>query len=297
MPKSTEVLEIRMQAANEELAHLRKELKVVATLKGPGGRCKQEKERWRARQDQERIGQLEREIGATRQVATDSEGHLSVAQEELLAFSERLANLYIMSPSRENAQPFTAPPLLADPSACTGGRVKCWTWAAEEAEKRPLAAEVVQGLPTLDFRDPTNVRNLVAVIRCQIKHTRWRWTYAGSATCCPIQQQEKALIQTYQREQIATLRTVLKANKQTAELALTNLKTKYETEKCIVAETMMKLRNELKALKEDAATFSSLRVMFASRYDGITCGQIVLCTRWLKEVSKVIILATHISCL
>lgn len=53
---------------------------------------------------------------------------------------------------------------------------------------------------------------------------------------------------------------------QTAELALSNLKTKYETEKTVVSETMLKLRNELKALKEDAATFSSLRVMFASRY-------------------------------
>lgn len=53
---------------------------------------------------------------------------------------------------------------------------------------------------------------------------------------------------------------------QTAELALSNLKTKYETEKSMVSETMVKLRNELKALKEDAATFSSLRVMFASRY-------------------------------
>jgi protein bicaudal D len=52
---------------------------------------------------------------------------------------------------------------------------------------------------------------------------------------------------------------------QTAELALSNLKTKYETEKGMVSETMVKLRNELKALKEDAATFSSLRVMFASR--------------------------------
>lgn len=52
---------------------------------------------------------------------------------------------------------------------------------------------------------------------------------------------------------------------QTAELALSNLKAKYETEKSMVTETMMKLRNELKALKEDAATFSSLRVMFASR--------------------------------
>lgn len=53
---------------------------------------------------------------------------------------------------------------------------------------------------------------------------------------------------------------------QTAEVALANLKSKYENEKTIVTETMMKLRNELKALKEDAATFSSLRAMFATRY-------------------------------
>lgn len=51
---------------------------------------------------------------------------------------------------------------------------------------------------------------------------------------------------------------------------MNNLKTKYEAEKSMVSETMLKLRNELKALKEDAATFSSLRVMFASRYDEIT---------------------------
>uniref|UniRef100_A0A2L2YAG2 Protein bicaudal D n=1 Tax=Parasteatoda tepidariorum TaxID=114398 RepID=A0A2L2YAG2_PARTP len=67
------------------------------------------------------------------------------------------------------------------------------------------------------------------------------------------------------REQIATLRTVLKANKQTAEVALANLKSKYENEKAIVSETMMKLRNDLKNLKEDAATFASLRAMFAAR--------------------------------
>lgn len=52
---------------------------------------------------------------------------------------------------------------------------------------------------------------------------------------------------------------------QTAEVALANLKSKYENEKTMVVETMMKLRNELKALKEDAATFSSLRAMFATR--------------------------------
>ncbi|KAF4522826.1 hypothetical protein B566_EDAN008088 [Ephemera danica] len=74
----------------------------------------------------------------------------------------------------------------------------------------------------------------------------------------------KALLST-KREQIATLRTVLKSNKNTAEVALTNLKSKYETEKAIVNETMTKLRNELRLLKEDAATFSSLRAMFAAR--------------------------------
>lgn len=74
----------------------------------------------------------------------------------------------------------------------------------------------------------------------------------------------KSLIAT-KREQIATLRTVLKANKQTAEVALANLKSKYETEKAVVSETMAKLRNELKALKEDAATFASLRSMYSAR--------------------------------
>ena len=52
---------------------------------------------------------------------------------------------------------------------------------------------------------------------------------------------------------------------QTAEGALANLKSKYENEKSMVTETMMKLRNGLKALKEDAATFSSLRAMFVTR--------------------------------
>lgn len=55
----------------------------------------------------------------------------------------------------------------------------------------------------------------------------------------------KSLLAT-KREQIASLRTVLKTNKQTAEVALGNLKSKYETEKAVVTETMAKLRNELK---------------------------------------------------
>ncbi|XP_022234975.1 protein bicaudal D homolog 2-like [Limulus polyphemus] len=67
------------------------------------------------------------------------------------------------------------------------------------------------------------------------------------------------------REQIATLRTLLKANEHTAEVALADLKSKYEKEKAVAGETMFKLRNELKALKEGAAMFTSLKATFTAR--------------------------------
>ncbi|XP_065129472.1 protein bicaudal D homolog 1-like isoform X1 [Paramisgurnus dabryanus] len=134
-------------------------------------------------------------------------------------------------------------------------------------------------------REPTNIYHLNAIIRDQIQHlqkavdrslqlSRQR---AAASELAPLMDKDKeacmeeilklkALLNA-KREQVATLRLVLKANKQTAEIALANLKSKYENEKTMVTETMMKLRNELKALKEDAATFSSLRAMFATRCD------------------------------
>ncbi|KAG7332154.1 hypothetical protein KOW79_003988 [Hemibagrus wyckioides] len=318
--KSAEVLEKRMRAANAELMQLRDELKEA------GERCRsleerhlQEKERWRAeaqeladkirqciaasRHDQERIGQLEIEIGATRRVANDSECHLSATQEELLAFSEELANLYHHVCMCNNLTPRRVT-LDYYRDGGRGGRRhhhgsfrkqrKSGEALGKGAHSVELDITTANGdastncgsgpsSPTLDFRDPTNVRNLVAVIRCQIKHLqvavdlcRQRGALPSSALGGNNESDREALLEevlklksllSTKREQIATLRTVLKANKQTAELALSNLKTKYETEKTVVSETMLKLRNELKALKEDAATFSSLRVMFASRCD------------------------------
>nr|XP_046185548.1 protein bicaudal D homolog 1-like isoform X2 [Oncorhynchus gorbuscha] len=140
--------------------------------------------------------------------------------------------------------------------------------------------------PAGDLRkEPMNIYNLNAIIREQVRHlqravdrslqlSRQR---AAARELAPLFDKDKeacmeeilklkSLLST-KREQIATLRLVLKANKQTAENALANLKSKYENEKHMVTDTMMKLRNELKALKEDAATFSSLRAMFATRCD------------------------------
>lgn len=66
-------------------------------------------------------------------------------------------------------------------------------------------------------------------------------------------------------EQLKQLRTILKSNKDSAEVALENLKSKYNMEKAIVAETMTKLRLEHKRLSEDAATFASLRSHMSAR--------------------------------
>lgn len=330
--KSKEVLEARMRSASEELLKLRDELSQAgARYNTLEHRYKQEKDRWRAeaqeladkirqcikssKQDQERISELEKEIGATRKVAIDSEGHLSVAQEELLAFSEELSNLYHHICVCNNLTPkrVTLDYYRDGARSSVGGgsaRRSHYVYPQHNSQKKPRAndmfiskASALQfmgevdsagasgdsptcpGSPTLDFRDPSNVRNLVAVIRCQIKHLRvavdlcrqrGAMPYSGFSSSGESERDAESLMEevlklksllSTKREQIATLRTVLKANKQTAELALSNLKTKYETEKSMVSETMMKLRNELKALKEDAATFSSLRVMFASRCD------------------------------
>ncbi|XP_057680835.1 protein bicaudal D homolog 2 [Corythoichthys intestinalis] len=329
--KSKEVLEARMRAASEELLKLRDELSQAGTRYNTlEQRYKQEKDRWRSeaqeladkirqcikssRQDQERISELEIEIGATRKVASDSEGHLSVAQEELLAFSEELSNLYHhicvcnnLTPKRVTLDYYRESGRV---HGGAGARRPLHISTPPNSQKKPRASDTFiskaaalqfmgevdsagasvespscPGSPNLDFRDPSNVRNLVAVIRCQIKHLRvavdlcrqrGAMPYSGLSSSMEMERDAESLLEevlklksllSTKREQIATLRTVLKANKQTAELALSNLKTKYETEKGMVSETMMKLRNELKALKEDAATFSSLRVMFASRCD------------------------------
>ncbi|VDK37684.1 unnamed protein product [Taenia asiatica] len=69
------------------------------------------------------------------------------------------------------------------------------------------------------------------------------------------------------REQVVSLRNVLKKNKSVAETALANLKQKYENEKAIVTDTLRALRAELKMLKEDAFTYTSIRAMFTEKHE------------------------------
>uniref|UniRef100_UPI00398F61F3 protein bicaudal D homolog 2 isoform X1 n=1 Tax=Pristiophorus japonicus TaxID=55135 RepID=UPI00398F61F3 len=258
------------------------------------------------KQDQDQVIYLEKELKKVSEVAEGTQGSLTVAQDELVTFSEELANLYnhvcicnnetpnrvILDYFKEGKGVRSSPegrerrsPVLLTKGLFPGemGKIENGNGDTVPSPVSPMPSPV--SYSSDPRREPLNIYNLIAVIRDQIKHlqkavdrsTELSQQRAASHELGPVADKDKevfmeeilklkSLLST-KREQIATLRTVLKANKQTAEVALANLKSKYEIEKAMVTETIMKLRNELKALKEDAATFSSLRAMFATRCD------------------------------
>ncbi|XP_077403871.1 protein bicaudal D homolog 2 [Vanacampus margaritifer] len=309
-----EILECKYKVAVSEAGELKEELKI---LKAEYQACQSryEDERTRLENDVTTLGEklstlektrglekdekakMEKELRKLSDVAGESQGSLSVAQDELVTFSEELATLYNHVCMCNNETPNRV--MLDFYKEGKGGR------SSPEGRGRrspilltkglfpePAKTELNDGVPSSlpspvsdHRREPMNIYNLVAIIRDQIKHlqlavdrttelSRQRVASLELGTVADKDKEAcmeeilklKSLLST-KREQIATLRTVLKANKQTAEVALANLKSKYENEKAMVTETMMKLRNELKTLKEDAATFSSLRAMFATRCD------------------------------
>ncbi|XP_071401004.1 protein bicaudal D homolog 2 isoform X3 [Centroberyx affinis] len=312
-----EILECKYKVAVSEAGELKEELK---TLKAEYQACQSryDDERTRLENDVTTLGgklavlektshaereekaRLEKELRKVSDVAGESQGSLSVAQDELVTFSEELATLYNHVCMCNNETPNRV--MLDFYKEGKGGRsspegrgrrspILLTKGLFPEPSKTDLsdgAPSPVSSLPSPVSdarREPMNIYNLVAIIRDQIKHlqlavdrttelSRQRVASLELGTVADKDKEAcmeeilklKSLLST-KREQIATLRTVLKANKQTAEVALANLKSKYENEKAMVTETMMKLRNELKALKEDAATFSSLRAMFATRCD------------------------------
>ncbi|XP_063492314.1 protein bicaudal D homolog 2 isoform X3 [Symphalangus syndactylus] len=323
-----EILACKYHVAVAEAGELREQLKALrSTHEAREAQHAEEKGRYEAegqaltekvsllekasRQDRELLARLEKELKKVSDVAGETQGSLSVAQDELVTFSEELANLYhhvcmcnnetpnrVMldyyregqggagrtspggrtSPEgRGRRSPILLPKGLLAPEA---GRADGGTGDSSPSPGSSLPS------PLSDpRREPMNIYNLIAIIRDQIKHLQAavdrttelsRQRIASQELGPAVDKDKEALMEeilklksllSTKREQITTLRTVLKANKQTAEVALANLKSKYENEKAMVTETMMKLRNELKALKEDAATFSSLRAMFATRCD------------------------------
>ncbi|KAM5228118.1 protein bicaudal D homolog 2 [Ctenodactylus gundi] len=317
-----EILACKYHVAVAEAGELREQLKALrSTHEAREAQHAEEKSRYEAEgqaltekvsllekashQDRESLNRLEKELKKVSDVAGETQGSLSVAQDELVTFSEELANLYHHVCMCNNETPNRV--MLDYYREGQGGAGR----SSPEGRGRRSPILLSKGLLTPDTgrsdgvagdsspspssslpsplsdprREPMNIYNLIAIIRDQIKHLQAavdrttelsRQRIASQELGPAVDKDKEALMEeilklksllSTKREQITTLRTVLKANKQTAEVALANLKSKYENEKAMVTETMMKLRNELKALKEDAATFSSLRAMFATRCD------------------------------
>uniref|UniRef100_A0A672GN68 Protein bicaudal D homolog 1-like n=1 Tax=Salarias fasciatus TaxID=181472 RepID=A0A672GN68_SALFA len=222
------------------------------------------------RESRERVASLEAELRASASTATESQGMLNAAQDELVTFSEELAQLYHHVCLCNNETPnrvmldYYRQSRITRSGSLKGGD-----------DPRALPTRNHTGSPAAGASPcPDQIKHLQRAVDRSLQLSRQR---AAARELAPMLDKDKescmeeilklkSLLST-KREQIATLRLVLKANKQTAEGALANLKSKYENEKAMVTDTMMKLRNELKALKEDAATFSSLRAMFATRCD------------------------------
>lgn len=186
-----------------------------------------------SREERERATRLEKELRETSAAAGESQGSLSVAQDELIAFSEELANLYHHVCMCNNETPqrvmldFYKEGKAGPPAALPNGR------DPSHSSPPPTTTTHMTSVPSNDTRkEPMDIYNQVAIIRDQIRHLQQavdrstelsRQRVASlELSAVPDKDKEacmeeilklKSLLST-KREQIATLRTVLKANKQ-----------------------------------------------------------------------------------
>ena len=230
---------------------------------------------------EELMKSLERDLKAMTSMAGDTQSSLNSTQDELIKVTEELAQLYHLvcevngeTPNRVMLEHVQGRRFLRQESPKDGeDKSKVNGEAREESPEKEITQDP-KGDPMTCYKLTETIHDQVKYLKRAVEHTieqsRQRQMDPNMNTdVIELQEQVvklKAMLN-HKREQIATLRSVLKANKSTAEIALANLKGKYENEKTIVTETMIRLRNELKALKEDAATFASLRAMFAQRCD------------------------------
>lgn len=197
-------------------------------------------------QDRERLVRLQTELKKVSDVAGETQGSLSVAQDELVTFSEELASLYhhvcmcnnetptrvVLDYYREGpagagrcspeARGRHSPVLPKGPAAAEGGA----------GDSNPSPSSSLPSPLSDPRREPMNIYNLIAIIRDQIRHLQAavdrttelsRQRLASQELGPAVDKDREALMEeilklksllSTKREQITTLRTVLKANKQ-----------------------------------------------------------------------------------
>lgn len=224
----------------------------------------------------ESIKQFEKQLACKNDFVSEMETNLSMMRESLTKLSEDLLQLYYVvcdanceTPNRlmqDFAKDVKSSAVSSSPSKgqCANGEVADETLpGAEKPVETYIACYKLTELLSEQMKCASR-----AVERA-IALSRQRSQTNDSEEVSELQEQVvklRAMLVT-KREHVLTLRNVLRANKATAEMAMANLKQRYDHDKAIIASNMIRLRGELTALKEDAAMFASLRVMFAQRCD------------------------------
>lgn len=256
-----EILQCKYTVAVSEAGELRQELK---TLRAQYEECRTQYVEERARlendvqdlrsklfslekmsqADKLELSRVEKELRLVSEAAGESLGSLNVAQDELVAFSEELANLYNHvcmcnneTPNRVMLDYYKEGKAMVrrgqegkenQTVLLTSGLI-----SESKIGSSNSSSTTVQASPAPEHRpEPMNIYNLVAIIRDQIRHlqqavdrttelSRQRLASLELSTVADKDKEAcmeeilklKSLLST-KREQIATLRAVLKANKQ-----------------------------------------------------------------------------------
>ncbi|XP_068758544.1 protein bicaudal D homolog 2-like [Montipora capricornis] len=244
-------------------------------------------------ESEELIRNLQEDVKSMSDLAGNAQGSLNCTQDELKYVSEDLQRLYKHVCSANGDHPtnsFTKRGSLEKSNIAESGETNAVNLGSKEstAEVRqsPMGSENPN--ETLERGDPYSCYRLISSVRDQVKFLKqavektveisrqraleFRVVMSDDETSggedAEAQKQQIVKLQSLlktKREQITTLRTVLKANKSTYEVALANLKSRYENDKAVQSETVAQLKRSLKALKAEVSTFASLRSMYAAR--------------------------------
>ncbi|PSN58008.1 Protein bicaudal D [Blattella germanica] len=237
---------------------------------------------------EQRALDLQADVRLLGELAGEAGSSLDTAQNDLLTISDELAQLYHHvctvngeTPSRvllDHEKHGGMTPTLSSYMELLRSRLKT-DISLKDLESLNDAAGMAKHVETILDQIKhlrTAVENTIELSK--IKGVRGNISEAinndsKEAELAELQEQViklKSLLST-KREQIATLRTVLKSNKNTAEVALTNLKSKYENEKAIVSLRAMfaarceeyvtqvdELQRQLAAAEEEKKTLNQL---------------------------------------
>eukprot|EP00794_Sanderia_malayensis_P005955 gene5955-6648_t len=234
------------------------------------------------------VKNLQDDVKMLTSVAGEAQGGLNCTQDELSFVSKDLARLYQNVVASGESLPVSPPltpmsdaerstvPGLARPIANGGDAVVKSSSTGDSKMDRGSPKQCYKLITSVKDQ----VRSLTAAVEKAVAKSReevgnkkqpTNHEDASSANTMPSDDTLREQILKLQgllgtkREQISTLRTVLKANKSTYEVALANLKSRYENDKAVQTEAMAQLKRQIKALKSECQTFASLRSMFAGR--------------------------------